>query len=412
MTIELRNKMAIKVSKKNKRSPLIKVTTDRAGKMHEPTWQDAETWTGEQFSQYKHHALDYYRVEPKSADYKKWVINWVNHNDEWKQYSKIIAKNSDSQFTATLGSLCRMILLGMPTEHKAYSEYWESLPGTTGQLKNPLEFINQRLQELLESTHNLLDEVKVTVDKKIVQQPTIQDRMNEIANRHILHFEEFEDRLIDGENVGDPKAFEYLKTENCPQALIKKIRAFFLPHWQELQEAKAGKDDQLKEGYSHYKAADFKRFETFYAKLFADLESYEQVKKATKKARVRKAPTKEKQVAKMKYLKEDTKMKLVSVHPVDILGAQQVWVYNTKNRKLGRYVADAHSSFLGVKGTSIIDFDETQSVQKTLRKPEQQLKDFKGAGKIQLRKFIESIKTTDTKLNGRINADTILLKVL
>lgn len=51
-------------------------------------------------------------------------------------------------------------------------------------------------------------------------------------------------------------------------------------------------------------------------------------------------------------------------------------------------------------------------MQKTLRKPEQQLKDFKGAGKIQLRKFLENIKTTDTKLNGRINQDTILLKVI
>jgi len=236
--------------------------------------------------------------------------------------------------------------------------------------------------------------------------------MNEIANKDILHFEEFEDQLMNGKTVNDPKAFEYLKAENCPQALIKKIGAFFEPHRQELMEAKAGQDEQLKEAYSHYKASDYKRFEAFYSKLFADLESYEQVKKATKKARVRKAPSKEKLVAKLKYLKEDNKSKLVSINPVDILTAEQLWVYNVKTRKLGRYVADPHQTTLSVKGTSIIGYDESQSVQKTLRKPEQQLKDFLGSNKVQLRKFLENIKTTDTKLNGRINADTILLKVL
>ena len=408
MTIEiLGNKMAIKVSKKSG----VKISVDRTGKMHEPKWEGAEDWTGSEFNQHKHSALNYYRMETKSTDSKKWVIAWVNHNDQWKKHSKLISKNSDSKFNSTLGAICRMLSLGMPAEHKAYKEYWESLPGTSGEAKNPLDFINRKLEELLLSSEDVFEEIKKDKKEK-VQTPTIQDRMNEIANKHILYFEEFEDRLMNGETVNDPKAFDYLKAENCPQALIKKIGAFFETHRQELIEAREGKDEQLKEAYSHYKAADYKRFETFYAKLFADLESYEQVKKATKKARVRKAPSKEKLVAKMKYLKEDLKMKVVSVNPLDILGAQQLWVYNAKTRKLGRYVADTHTNFLGVKGTSIIGFDEHQSVQKTLRKPEQQLKDFLGSNKIQLRKFLDNIKTTDTKLNGRINTDTILLKVL
>ena len=41
-----------------------------------------------------------------------------------------------------------------------------------------------------------------------------------------------------------------------------------------------------------------------------------------------------------------------------------------------------------------------------------QLKDFKGAGKVKLRKFLDDIKTTDTKLNGRCNPETVLLKVI
>ena len=377
----------------------------------EPKWEGANEWSGEQFNRTKYYAFEYYRMESKSAQYKKWVMSWVNEDTNWKKHGKLIAKHSDSRFTPTLGAVCRMLTLGMPIEHKAYKDYWESLPGTSGDLTSPLDFINRKLEELLVSSDNVFEAIKETKKEK-AQTPTIQDRMNEIANKHILHFELFEDQLMNGDTVNDPKAFDYLKTENCPQALIKKIRAFFEPHRQELIEAKAGQDEQLKEAYSHYKAADYKRFEAFYSKLFADLDSYEQVKKATKKARVRKAPSKEKLVAKMKYLKEDIKSKLVSVNPVDILTAEQLWVYNVKTRKLGRYVADPHQTTLSVKSTSIIGYDENQSVQKTLRKPEQQLKDFLGSNKVQLRKFLENIKTTDTKLTGRINADTILLKVI
>jgi hypothetical protein len=66
---------------------------------------------------------------------------------------------------------------------------------------------------------------------------------------------------------------------------------------------------------------------------------------------------------------------------------------------------------LGVKGTSIEGFDTDKSVCKTLRKPAEQLKEFGKAGKIQLRKFLDDIKATETKLNGRISTDVLLLKV-
>jgi hypothetical protein len=133
-------------------------------------------------------------------------------------------------------------------------------------------------------------------------------------------------------------------------------------------------------------------------------------------AKVNRAPRKtkakpvEKIIGKMKFLKQDDKLKLVSINPADILGAKELWVFNIKTRKIGKYVA-AEFQELSVKGTSITGFNESVSVQKTLRKPEEQLKEFKAAGKVQLRKFLEDIKAVDIKLNGRINEDTILLKV-
>ena len=85
-------------------------------------------------------------------------------------------------------------------------------------------------------------------------------------------------------------------------------------------------------------------------------------------------------------------------------------MFNTKNRKLGKYVADDHQ-ILSVKGTTLVGFSERDSVQKTLRKPVEKLQEFNKAGKVALRKFMDGIKATETKLNGRLNEHTVLLKV-
>jgi hypothetical protein len=143
--------------------------------------------------------------------------------------------------------------------------------------------------------------------------------------------------------------------------------------------------------------------------LLEAVEQYRTVKKAVKKARVKKAPSKEKIVAKLKYSKENKELKIVSVNPVEIIGASELWIYNSKTRKLGKYVAASYQT-LNIKGTSIINFDADKSTCKTLRKPADQLKEFARAGKVQLRKFLEEIRATDTKMNGRINADILLLK--
>jgi len=132
--------------------------------------------------------------------------------------------------------------------------------------------------------------------------------------------------------------------------------------------------------------------------------------KVNRKPRAKKSKPVEKIVEKLKYLKQDDKLKLVSISPADIVGAKELWVFNIKTRKLGKYMTSEFGE-LSVKGTSITGFDESKSVQKTLRKPEEQLKEFKAAGKVALRKFLEDIKAVDIKLNGRINEETVLLKV-
>jgi hypothetical protein len=167
----------------------------------------------------------------------------------------------------------------------------------------------------------------------------------------------------------------------------------------------------LVEGYSHRSRKQVRKLLDFLTEVNEACTMLMQEAKVNRAPRAKKAQPKEKIVAKLKYMKINEPLKLVSINPSDIIGAKELWVYNSKTRKLGKYVANEYME-LGVKGASITGFNETASVQKTIRKPEEKLKEFKAAGKVQLRKFLEDINATDTKMNGRINEETLLLKAV
>jgi hypothetical protein len=233
--------------------------------------------------------------------------------------------------------------------------------------------------------------------------------MNEKTAEILGEFEGKYDDVVTGKATF--KMYDFLTSNAVPQSQLSKYEALVQSRRAELAEAQSKSDDQLTEAYRHYKAADFKKIIAFLDAGIAAIEQYRNVKKATKKARVKKAPSKEKVVSKLKFAKEDKTLKLVSINPADIVGATELWIYNTKTRKLGKYVADTHIGTLGVKGTGIVGFDEAKSVCKTLRKPEEKLTEFRKSSKVQLRKFLDDIKATETRLNGRISADVVLLKV-
>jgi len=137
----------------------------------------------------------------------------------------------------------------------------------------------------------------------------------------------------------------------------------------------------------------------------------ETVSKATRKTRKKKAPSVEKLVANVKYCARNDEFGIASVSPLGIVGAQEVWVFNIKTRKLGKYVAQ-DTAGLTIKGTTIKDFTTTSSVAKNLRKPKDQLKDFMSAGKVKLRKFLGEIKAVEIKMNGRLSKDVVILKIV
>lgn len=179
----------------------------------------------------------------------------------------------------------------------------------------------------------------------------------------------------------------------------------------ELKEALEGKDEQLKEGYGCFERGQIALMSAFVTEIISAATMLGQAKKAARKPRKKKALDLNKVVSRLKFCKMSEEYKVASINPVDIMGAKELWVFNTKYRKLIRFVAQDESG-LGVKGASIVDFNEGLSVQKTLRKPLEQLPELMGAGKVALRKFLDNIRGVETKAKGRINDNMVLLRVV
>jgi hypothetical protein len=342
-------------------------------------------------------------MESSGKDLKPKVIDWMGRNGYTKEQIKAFKTTKDNRCGLTVGALAANLLKGMPPVRADFNEG-----------RSSAVWLGQAISQIITEGRDDIDEseeVKVEV-KKDVYTPSIQERVRETS---MLMTEEIETAIeafqTDPETF-DPKAFKVLnllKAKQAKAAHTRIIKGFYQRNLDELVEAATTKDEQLKEGYSHLTKAQVKKIVMFYSEIISACDMLAQEAKINKKPRAKKPTDKSKLVAKMKHLKQDDKLKLVSVNPQDIIGAKELWVFNTKTRKLGKYVAQEFQE-LSIKGTSITGFDPVKSVQKTLRKPEEQLKEFKAASKVQLRKFLDDIKAVDIKLNGRINEDTILVR--
>lgn len=369
-----------------------------------PKWDGHETWSADQFSRHFRISMEYYRMEHSGKDLKPKVINWMSQNGYTKDQIKAFKDTKDNRCNVTMGAIAANLLRGMPPVRADFNEG-----------RNTAQWLGAAIAKVVEEGKN--DEQEVEEGQAEVKSdayvPSIQERLRETAWRMTEELEDALEEFHKDPEAFDPKAFKVLnllRGKQVKAAHARVIRDFYVRQHDEYVELQEGKCDQLKEGYRHLSKGQVKKITTFYAEILSACDMLMQEAKVNRKPRAKKPTDKAKLVAKMKYLKQDDKMKLVSINPVDIIGAKELWVFNTKTRKLGRYSAGEFNE-LSIKGTSITGFDEIKSVQKTLRKPEEQLKEFKAAGKVALRKFLEDIKAVDIKLNGRINEDTVLLKV-
>lgn len=382
---------------------VARTVTSKSKKDLSPNWEGSAEWPIEKFYAQFHNSSLYYRSEFGGKELKPQVIKWLTQKGVDKSVITSFKRTKDWRSHLTMGTVASCLLRGMPEQRADFNNG-----------KNTAEWLLNEVQKVIALGDFNAEETTQDVAKTATAQPNIQERLREVAMSMTEDIEAaIESWQVDAESF-EPKAFKVLnllKGKDAKAAHARIIRDQYAGNLAELEELASGQaDEQLREAYSHRSKKHIRKLIDFYAEVNSACTMLMQESKVNRKPRAKKVQPAEKIVAKLKFKKTDEPLKLVSISPADIIGSKELWVYNTKTRKLGKYVA-ADFMELGVKGTTITGFSEANSIQKTLRKPADQLKEFKSAGKVALRKFLDDIKATDTKMNGRINEEIILLKV-
>lgn len=267
---------------------------------------------------------------------------------------------------------------------------------------NSKKFMENQFRNAID---NHSSEAKESNEIKTTNVVSIQDRIRDKANDLIGDVEEMLDKNEEF------SLYDWLKSNEIPATYAPRIAAYYAPILGELIEASEGKDPQLKEAYGHMSKKQLNERIVFFNTIIEDAERYADTTKKVRKPRKPRAVSVEKKLKNFKYQKEDTTFKIASINPEKIIGAQELWTFNTKYKTLSVFRAIDRGG-LQIKGTSIINYDENNSVTKrTGRKPEVYVDKVLNGGKIVLRKLMEELKN-DAPLAYRINENTILMKVV
>lgn len=329
------------------------------------------------------------------------TLTWYTQNRDNKFASKSISdylKKNNLKASAsainkqstTFGFVCRILDRGALLEDKQ------------------LTWFNERLNAMLN------DKTEVQVEEDSTKEPTnvvsIQDRIAEKISEIAGELEGSIDDYIISDFSRQPSPYAIMQ-DKVKGIHANRLLEIFKRRRAQYDEAINTNDEQLIEAWSCYTKPQLKKMVAYCDQIITDLMKFLEASSQSRKPRKRKKKSPEQLVAKLNYQEAYAPSDLKSEDPKKIIGAQQLWVYNTKTKKLGVYHAE-DASGLSVKGSTIIGYSESKSVTRTLRKPDEVIPKVIEGGKVYLRNVLSDLTTKESLLNGRINTDTILLKIL
>ena len=368
--------------------PLNPRSADTNAMGMEPTWRVQPTeGRVSAFS----HAFSWYNYFYGKKDAREMIVNYLETHGR-KDDVRTLKRIPDSSIRLTTGWLCRMSMVGLElTEHE--------------QIK-----LDNLLKEILESKQDEVAE-EVAVDDS-VPKITIQDRLREKVSECAGELDGlFDDFVMAGAKLNaDYKPVVLMRSLNIAPQMVNDIKQIWTRKLVEFDEAVAGKDPDLTQGYNYLSKIQLKNCVKFCELVISDCGAYVQIKKVERKPRAVKAVPPEKRAAKFKCIVEFAELKLKGLPAASLVDKAEAWLYDTKKRKLIHIVADSHAQAFTVKSNAIIGFSTIDSQQKTLRKPADVLKAMSAAGKPAARKIYKDLTTTETPFNGRGTENLIILK--
>lgn len=336
-------------------------------------------------------AFVWYNTFYGKKDAREMLALYLEHIEQHDQ-AKRLRKVPEYEVIVTYGWLSRMVLRGLKLTD------------------SEKEMLNTEVQRLLhrQPINHAMEDGEAPTRPNV--QEILRDRAREVGGELEGYFDQF---ILDGaKTVGSTRVIDELTRKNVLPQHVGILAESWKRKQSQFEEVVTGSDRDLVQAYSNFTKTQLKNCVKYCEQVLSDLNSYVNLKKASKAPRIRKPVPVEKIVRGLKYLKtfKDGKLELNSLPPTKLHGCSEAYVYDTELRKLIYLVADEYVKTLSVKGTTVLGFDTIKSQVKTIRKPLETLTEFMKLGKPAGRKYFDEIKTVGVTPKGRINERMIILK--
>lgn len=377
-------------------------------------------------------AFNWYNVMSDDSDRKKWLLEYLKGNafseNDISQIQEIPDKNVTIKYGEipdlygfNTGAVARMITLNAPIAEKDQETLKVCVnyllkrnsvkkePGISGAVQEKRDIQKATINKVRGIIANLEAEcdrlVSPPVSSPVPATGLQAGFTNEVLGENLKNMTAaMKNKKPKKEKVATGPTqleviLESVKPSHCDQIL-----EYYNPILKELQ------DPESKEAYSSLTAEQQKKLQAFVEKVIGFCKGKITEKENTIVVRKKRRKNPIDIVKKLTFKKEDPTFKITSILASKIVGAEKLVTFNTKYRTLTIFEANS-SHGLSVKGTTIIDFDETKSKVKKLRKPDEFFAAIKDKGIRVVRSTFDAIKSTEKTPTGRINDEMILYGV-
>ena len=349
------------------------------------------------------YTLNYFHLEIDRKEYGGILKTYIKNNYNKTQVSQMFA-NPDWKFQTYSHLACTAYWIN--TKQNIHCKKY-----TQENIDNYINGLPEYCNVLMEEGKPLLKEKKLkTVESKNVISLSPQQRLqNKISDTIMQDLLELEDEWIEGKDT-TLDVYNQFKLHGLGGSATLPVRTVIEGWLLDYEDAYHKRCEQAVEGYSHLKRPELNRRIKECNNILLDLDRIKSATKALRKIKIKRPMSADKQVAKLKYKKEDNDFKLVSINPVQIIGSTLLYVFNTKYKVLTEFVTESPNGFQ-ISGSTIKHFDGENSRSIKVRKPESILSIVMSKTQNQIDKEWKTLTTKTTSANGRINNEIILLRV-
>ena len=340
---------------------------------------------------------DYFHLQVDKKDCVSQVKTWVKKN--FPQPAKYILANPEYHFSMT---------------HHAATAFWynnDLYKNNDADGNIAKDFLNNLFDKMIP----LIEKGKVIYEEKqkannVVSISPAVKLMRKINNTIMQELLDLEDKWIDGDDA-TINIYDRFKYHGLTNTAISHVKPMIEGWLLDYEDAYHKRCEQAVEGYSHLKRSTLNHRIKVCKAMLEDLERIRSATKATRNIKVKRPKSVDKQVARVQYKKEDNDYKIVSINPIQIPTKTRLYAFNTKSKMIIEYVTESVNGF-EISGSTIKNFSKGSSRTICLRKPLDFLPIVLQKTPKQIDAAWQTLKTKTKVPNGRINKDTILLRVL